>query len=455
MHPVHRVGAVLAVVLVGALAVPASAGAPPVPSHPRTFVLGTDFIPSKDPHVGAVGDGDVVATLVEVDPSSDRPLGRSLRLADLTSDEPLISPDRRVIAVGSSYRGRIVRVDPVGWRRLAPLQVGEPWDEETGGGDRVDLLSWPGLLIATTGQTEGKEPRDRTLRVVDPASGRVIAAEPLGGLELGSAVAPDGGVLVLSTPVGSIGTARLIAVSPAGAIRSATLDRIPGGWIPAAEADPGLAVDFTHGRAFVIARDVAAEVDLESLAVAYHPLPTEGTAPAGPPHRTGTVNPQDDFSRQVRSLGDGRLALSGIDEAIVGPKQTDRPAGLRIIDTATWTARLVNPGVSWFDVVGDTVLASTIAWDAGRHEWAGYKLAAFDPEGRMRYRRYRQRGHRDLDGPSWQIDGDLWYWRAKAPFVGTSERRELRDPRTGAIVRRVVRFIGDYSSEPLTWTPPG
>ncbi len=274
MHPVHRLGALLAVVLVVV-----SAGAPPEPSHPRTFVLRRDFIPSKDPVWGAVGDGDDVATLVEVDRSTHRPLGRSLRLADLTSDDALTSPDRRMIAVG---------------------------------------------------------------------------------FELGS------------------------------------------------------------------------------LAVAYHPLPTDGTAPAGPPHRTGTVGPQNGFRRQVHSLGGGRLAVSGIDSAIAGTRQADRPAGLRIIDTASWTARLADPGVSGFDVAGDTVLASTIAWDAAHHEWAGYKLAAFDPDGRTRYRRYPQRGHRDLDGPSWGTDGDHVFWRAKAPFVGTSERRVLREPRTGAIVRHLA-----------------
>jgi hypothetical protein len=39
--------------------------------------------------------------------------------------------------------------------------------------------------------------------------------------------------------------------------------------------------------------------------------------------------------------------------------------------------------------------------------------------------------------------------------VDTNQRRTLRDPRTGTVVRHVVRYIGDYSSEPFTWTPPG
>src|SRR4051812_39610527 len=105
LQSVYRFRALVVVVLAGLLG-PAAAGAPSALPHARTFVIGSDIIPSKDPVWGAVGDGDDVATLQEVDPSSARPIGRGLRLADLTDDEPLISPDRRVIALGSAYNGR-------------------------------------------------------------------------------------------------------------------------------------------------------------------------------------------------------------------------------------------------------------------------------------------------------------------------------------------------------------
>ena len=136
---------------------------------------------------------------------------------------------------------------------------------------------------------------------------------------------PDGGVLILSVPSLRIGTARLTAVAPTGAIRTVALDQVPGGWTRKSHANPALVVDFARGRAFVVGRDVAAEVDLNTLSVGYHPLPTGGTAPAGPPRQTGTANPHDGFRRHAQSLGDGRLAVSGIDSAIVGSKQADRP----------------------------------------------------------------------------------------------------------------------------------
>ena len=193
----HCARALLAVLLIG-LFIPVAAGAPPAPEGPRTFAIGTDYIEVAGRFPG---DTDTVATLLDVDPSTNRPFGRSLRLNDLSRDEPLISPDRRVIALGSSYNGRITRVDPVAWRRLAPFQVGERWNAEDGStGDRVDLLSWPGLLIATTGRWEGKYPEERSVIVVDPAGGRVTAREPLGGWQEQEAVAPDGGVLILSVP---------------------------------------------------------------------------------------------------------------------------------------------------------------------------------------------------------------------------------------------------------------
>ena len=59
----------------------------------------------------------------------------------------------------------------------------------------------------------------------------------------------------------------------------------------------------------------------------------------------------------------------------------------------------------------------------------------------------------DVDGAYWTTEGDHWFWRAKGTFVGTTEARALRDPRTGAVVRRVKHYIDDYAGEPFTWTP--
>jgi hypothetical protein len=268
---------------------------------------------------------------------------------------------------------------------------------------------------------------------------------------LDSAVAPDGGVVVLSAPVGSIGSARLTVVAPTGAIRAVTLDQVPGGWAPGRHAGAALAVDFAARHAFAVARDVAAEIDLQTLSVSYHALPTDGAAPAGPAHNAGTVGPSAGFARTARWLGDGRIAVSGSDSAIVGDKRADRPAGLRVIDTATWTTRLADPGVSDFAVAGGTVLASTIAWDSTRHAWAGYQLAAFTPEGSRLYQRRAFVGRKPDQVPSWGSDANHWYWHSTTP----PERvLALRDPRTGALVRRVPNVDLHYDGRPFTWTPP-
>ena len=117
-------------------------------------------------------------------------------------------------------------------------------------------------------------------------------------------------------------------------------------------ADPGLAVDPKAGVAYVVGGgDPVARVDLRTLTVSYSPTRQLAIALHG---ETGP-------SRVAAWVGDGVLAVSGVDEHLSDQngKTTDTltPIGLSLINTGTWTTRLINPSASAVTTVGQTVLA--------------------------------------------------------------------------------------------------
>jgi hypothetical protein len=401
---VHRARALLAASLIG-LVVPATAGAPP--PHPRTFELGA--------RIGFV-DGE--ATLQEIDPATGRHMGRRLGLNDWAQDGPVLSPDRRVVAFGSTGTGRIIRVDLARWRVLKPFKPAPRFH-------RVEIISWaPERLIALTAESSGyKYPKPATVRVFDPRSARVTASTRLSGFELGTAVAPDGGAVVLTAPRAGLGAASLSVVDGTGAVRSVTLGGIAAGWALEERLYPGLAVDFAARRAFAVAQDTVAEVDLATLGVTYHPIAAEPRAPFGRPVTFDNATSFDGWSRTARWLGNGRIALSGEDYGRAGTNvQRFRPAGLRLVDTRDWAVQVIDTHPSRLEFIDDTLLTST----------RGPDLAAFTADGRLLY---RQR-----NTPGWLIDhGELYF----SSHNGTV--RSLRDARTGAEVRR-MKVDRDFDS---------
>jgi hypothetical protein len=416
-------------------------------ARPRAFAL-TGY------HIRAHG-GLEGSKLISVAPLTGRRLpGRGLRLGDAVGAGAL-SPDRRLVAFGGSNFGEVVLVDLVRMRRLAPIRLARACCH----GDffhSVDVLAWPAphRLIATTGQTPGKRPTPRTLRILDPVTRRPGASVRL-GIPLATAVGSSGRVVVLAAPRRGIGAARLAVVDRAGAIRLRRLRRIRTGtsydsW-PQSHREAALAVDFAAGRAFVLgAGEPVAEVDLRRLRVRYHPLAPpaldRGTASAGPPQPTGTRNPERGAHRTARWIGHGRIAVSGYDSEVIGHDQANTPLGLRIIDTRRWTARVVDPRVSSFEFVRGTLLASTVAWDPRLGRFAGFGLAGFGPAGRLRYQLLPYRAIGPPLARDWLVHGRRLY------LLQQRQRDELRDPRTGALL---LRFHTPwYVSTMFSWRPP-
>jgi hypothetical protein len=198
-----------------------------------------------------------------------------------------------------------------------------------------------------------------TLLVVDTAAKRVIRRVDLGGVVAARAIAGDRLVLLV-VPFDSFGPARVIVADADGALSSATIDGISAGshWSSTADGQPtgetripGFAVD-PAGTAIVVGADPrVAAVDLATMRVTYHG-PTRSLAKA----LNGTT-------RSAAWLGDGKLAVSGIDYATTGSgtdlKVTMTPFGLHLLDTSSWTYRTLDPAVRGVVADGSRVVAST------------------------------------------------------------------------------------------------
>jgi hypothetical protein len=247
-----------------------------------------------------------------------------------------LSPARTLLALARNGHGDLRLVN------LGPMRVAA--DIELEGGP-IGALAWlvPGRLLAI--QEVGNERQQ--LLAVDVARRRVTAHRALGGSVLAVARTPRELVLLVA-PANAVGRARLAVASPSGGVRFVRLERIRAGsrLVDAAQHRlerriPGLAVDPQGRRAFVVDPGIVAEIDLRSLAVAYHEPKRQLSA--------RTKSASGPF-RSARWLGDGLLAASGTDG--------ERPAGLLLVNNRRWTVRTLDPDATSFVIAGDLLLAT-------------------------------------------------------------------------------------------------
>jgi hypothetical protein len=345
---------------------PPVSAAPSLPAVPATS--GAPAAGPGGPVLGVVWQGTPgaeSAELARLDPVSLRPRpGRRLPLGRHGVGWA-VAPDRSLALFaggGQGNDGRLLVVDPRRLRRLGVIRLPRWWEWP-------HASSWLGrsrVLLAGSGAIQGPD-GDRVATVVtavDPLARRVLGQRTLAGDLLASARLPDGLVLLLGPPEG-IGPPRLAVVDAGGRARTVALGRIVAGFQEPADYDqpgassrraqPGLAVDPAGRRALVVAADgPVAEVDLGGLGVAWHEL---GPRP-GPLARLASWLLPAAEAKSVHGpvriatwLGDGRLAVWGHDETrpvVRGStvRQWRRPAGLRLIDTRTWTATTIQPDAS-------------------------------------------------------------------------------------------------------------
>ena len=351
--------------------------------------------------------------LVRVDPDSLRPLaGRRVPLAA----EPLgwsFAPDRSRLVSGSTARGARLRfIDLRAMRALGDLTISRRGSGvATAWADARTVLS----VVATAGCCGAG---DTLVAGVDAGRRRVLWRRRLGGSLQGGARL-DGSLLLVLGPRGlALGPSRLVQVGAHGPIRSAALPEIisgirPGGGVTQ-RWSPGLAVDRSGGRAFVVqAQAPVAELDLRTFAVRSHPLQIEARAAdalAGP-------------ERDALWLGRETLAITGSDHADrADGRSRETPAGLTLVDTGRWQARKIEASTTDAALASGTLLASCFVCDSGGG------LTGFSLGGRRKFHLF---GSAPLTGV--QPLG-------RTALVGSLRGSTLIDARSGRRLRRFERF---------------
>jgi hypothetical protein len=351
---------------------------------------------------------EIAGDFVRLDPETLRPVRG--RRAPLDSDSWAWSfaPGRARIALVSDSPGpelrlidlRTMRV--IGDARLAPklARRGSAWASAW-----VSPRRLLGVVVTRA---------DDTLAVgVDPSTRRVLWRRRLGGsLRVGEAF--HNGLVLILGPRGDVGPSLVVRVSAGGGIRSAPLAGIRSGSVSPLDSRPGLAIDHSEARAFVVqAGAPVAEVDLRTLQVREHPLLLRGRAPDA---TTGAT-------RDALWLGKGLLAVTGRDSRSSG---AETPAGLTLVNTLARSAKKIDRRATDAVVARGTLLASSFLYTGRRTLGSG--LTGYSQAGARKFHRY-------ADEPvSVQPLGS-------EVLVMTPRRRTLIDARTGRELRRYHRRL--------------
>jgi hypothetical protein len=311
-----RRGLLLALVVVAAVA---AAGAFASPS-PQT-VLGATW----------TSGGSLLA---RYDAATLERVGPTLRIA-VPHGAWSYSPDRRVIALAGGDRsgGLLSFVDAVGLRRLGAMRL------PAGSVRGLTWLARDRVLVVASGE------RDVSVLAIDPLARRVVGQVSLEGrLVRGDRTAAR--LVLLLAPREGIGWSRLALVQADLKLRQVELSGIASGWEPVSQGGeqqvvsrstiPGLAVDRASGIAYVVGSGggPVAAVDAASGDVAVHALVLRRPAKA-----------MIGLHVAATWLGGGRLAITGATNDGLDPQSgriLQTPAGLKIVDTRTWAALLVD-----------------------------------------------------------------------------------------------------------------
>lgn len=332
-------------------------------------------------------------SLVRIDPQSLQPLpGNGIRVGSggcaprsggtaCWSIPPwTVSPNGHGLAVVRNDAASLQLVDVDRMRVTANIRIA---------GGAIGALAWltPRRLLALQ-EIPGER---QQLLVVDLATRRVVARQALGS-SVRQLVSTARELVMLLAPAQSIGPARIAVADRQGRVRFVRLPRILAGSKLLGRGSshrvdargPGLAVDPQGRRAFVVDKGLAAEIDLESLAVSYKTLERKASLlsrlwnwlePAA------AAKQVSGHAREVRWLGGGLLALSGTDTE-AGRTQ---PAGLLLVDTGDWKVRTLDRNAMTFQVGDDALLAMGSSWDAAAGRPTGMGLAAYGFDGGKRF----------------------------------------------------------------------
>jgi hypothetical protein len=364
--------------------------------------------PSTPATVLGILYGDGKQTLTRLDAVSLAPLARPTIAIPSIVGRGLRSPDRSLLVLSANSAPVLTLVD------VDRMQIAGTMRPTKAG--TVELIGWPEQrrLFA---YAWGCCPVRTDIIVVDPLQQSVVARVRLRGTAVSEGASAQGAV-VLVAPAKGIGKARLVRVGPDGSSRTVSLTRIRAGakWrrVDSQQVgsirQPGLAVDPTGATAYVVdPSGLVAAVDLRTVAVTYRSSRTFSRAAkqlSGP-------------MRHAEYVGDGLIAVSGTNAQFrktrSGWTQTWSPAGVVLIDTRSWTSRVVDPQGSWFVPDAGALLIV-----------AGGRLTAYELAGGVRY------GLPVASGAFVERFGDYAYvWDEKSVTV--------LDARTGTALRTMPK----------------
>jgi hypothetical protein len=367
------------------------------------------------------------------------------------------APDGSMLAAGSDSTAEVRFYD---LRRLRSL-----------GDVALVPLSVKGLVMATTWADASRVVAvvaspgccglgDTTVSSIASRTRKELWRRDLHG-SLQSAARYRGGFVLVVGPSFSIGPSRLVVVSPDGRVRATRLAQIRSGWrrsgqgaqVIAHQWSPGLALDRSTGRAFVVQQGApVAEIDLHGLTVRYHPLSEpisllgrvrnwlEPTAAA-----KGMQGPQ----RLAAWLGGGVIAVTGVDHELsrdaAGERETDAAAGLRLIDTRNWRVRTLDRTTSRITVAHGVLFAYGTSWDSRTSTTTGTGLTAYDLGGHELYHRY---GDEQIDGVTSLPRGVLV---AGNPGSSVFRREDVLDARSGRVLGHAAAFLQPVFGDQPFW----
>lgn len=422
----------LAVLAAGLLLVAGCLGSGKPPTVPP---VATSLAPGAGGQLlGAIFREDPVSLrIARLDPRSLEPLpGRRL---DLPGPWWVLSvaPDRSMAVLGNEPAGKLAVVDLAGMRSLGTVGVKSlAWTETSRWVGRSRLLLVMGELPVS---------RHSVMLTLDPHARRVLHRQRLPGPVLTSGHLP-GGLVLLLAPDHGIGPATLAVVDDDARIRKVTLSGIAAGYesvergaLPVdRRAFPGLAVDPAGRRAYVVAAAApatVAEVDLTTLRVGYHRLARPRSVLRRladwflPP--AAAKGATDGPARRARWLGEGLLAVAGSEAEASstrqGAREVQRPSGLQLVDTRTWTVHLLDPHTSGITLAGGRLFATGYRYDSNDGVPEGYGLTIYGPGDR---RPVHLMGSDEVWGI--QVHGDLAYVRRGSGYsvVDLRANRVLR-----------------------------
>jgi hypothetical protein len=365
--------------------------------------------------------------LVRLNPVSLKRKGRPLNLRGYAGVWAF-APDNRRLAVGLRVRSEAatetLRFYTVS--RPRPLGSGVPL------GGVAAAMWWPrpDRILAYVNECCDDPNGAPAVLTIDPVARRVLSRTPLGGPVLQIVRGADSLVLLVAT-ANRIGPSRLELFDADGVRQTVELDHLPAGytWPRESTSDPvgtrlipGLAVDGAGKRAFVVSPDgLIAEVDLESLAVAYHQWVEEKSAArrlANWLTPAAEAKGQNGPALTARWLEGGFLAVAGTAEIATSTggelKISSQPLGLSIVDARDWSHSVLDPRADSFALADGLLLAAGSSWSSEPQSQSGMGLAAYGAD--------RTRRFQFLPGrPAWI--GFVYRGRAYVSVAGQSALR--------------------------------